>query len=90
MYVRNQCHNGDISDDFFVHIFPVNTMDLLEYRRQAGFDNLDFAFIERGSIDGRRCAAEVELPDYDIASISTGQFTDRGQTWQSELDATGG
>ena len=41
-------------------------------------------------IDGRRCAAEVELPDYDIASISTGQFTDRGQIWQSELDATGG
>jgi len=90
MYVRDRCHNGDISDDFFVHIFPVNRMDLPDHRRQSGFDNLDFAFTERGSIDGQRCAAEIELPDYDIASISTGQFTNRGQTWRSELNATGG
>ena len=90
MYVREQCHNGDISDDFFIHVFPVNTMDLPDHRRQAGFDNLDFAFTERGSIDGQRCAAEIELPDYEIVGITTGQFTNRGQTWQSELNATGG
>ncbi len=90
MYIREQCHNGDISDDFFVHVFPVDRMDLPDHRRQSGFDNLDFAFTERGSIDGRRCAAEVELPDYDITDISTGQFTNRGQTWQSELNITGG
>ena len=90
MYVRRQCHNGDISDDFFVHIFPVDRMDLPDHHRQAGFDNFDFVFTEHGSIDGQRCAAEIELPDYDIASITTGQFTNRGQTWQSELNATGG
>ena len=90
MYVRERCHNGDVSDRFFVHVFPVDRMDLPDHRRQSGFDNFDFTFIERGSIDGRRCAAEVELPDYDIVGISTGQFTNQGQTWRSELDATGG
>ena len=89
MYVREQCHNGDISDDFFVHIFPVDRMDLPEHSRQSGFHNFDFAFTEHGSIDGQRCAGEIELPDYDIASISTGQFTNQGQTWRSELNATG-
>ena len=90
MYVRDRCHNGDISDDFFVHVFPVNRMDLPDHRRQSGFDNLDFVFVERGSIDGQRCVAEIELPDYDIANIGTGQFTNQGRTWQSEINAIGG
>ena len=89
MYIREQCHNGDISDDFFVHVFPVDRMDLPDHRRQSGFDNLDFTFIKRGSFKGQRCAAEIELPDYEIANISTGQFTNQGQTWRSELNATG-
>ena len=86
MYVRDRCHNGDISDDFFVHVFPVNRMDLPAHRRQSGFDNFDFTFTEHGSIDGQRCAGEIKLPDYDIASIRTGQFTYQRQIWRSELN----
>ena len=89
MYVRDRCHNGDISDDFFVHVSPVDRIDLPDHRRQSGFDNFDFAFTEHGSIDGQRCVAEIELPNYEIAYISTGQFTNQGQTWRSELNATG-
>ena len=84
MFVREPCYNSDIGDDFFVHIFPVDTKDLPEHRRQYGFDNLDFIFIDHGTRDGQKCVAVIKLPDYDIANIRTGQYTGQGQIWQSE------
>ena len=85
MYVREPCHNADISDDFFVHITPVDANDLPEHRRQYEFDNLDFVFVDRGYIDDRRCAVVIKLPDYDIAEVSTGQFSDRDQIWRGSF-----
>lgn len=84
MFTREPCHNSDISDDFFVHIFPVDSKDLSEHRRQNGFDNLDFIFVDHGTRDGQKCAATIKLPAYDIASVRTGQYTGQGQTWRSE------
>lgn len=89
VYVREQCDTNDISDDFFVHIIPVDVENLPEDRRGYGFENLDFALFDRGFRDGQRCAAVIELPDYDISRIRTGQFTDQGQTWRSEFYAEG-
>ena len=86
-FIREPCHNSDISDDFFVHIFPVDFKDLPDHRRQSGFDNLDFVFVEHGTRDGLKCAAMIKLPDYDIANIRTGQYTDRGQIWRGESAA---
>lgn len=88
MYVRKPCHNGDVSDDFFLHVFPVDEKYLTQDRIQNGFNNLDFTFIDHGTRYGQSCAAEVKLPDYDIASIFTGQFTYRGPIWQSEFRIT--
>ncbi len=85
IYVIEPCHNDDISDDFFLHVVPVDIKDLPESRRQYEFDNLDFSFFDRGFKDGRRCAAVIDLPDYDIARIRTGQFTDQAPTWHSEF-----
>lgn len=90
IYIRELCLNGDIDDDFFVHVFPVDTKDLPEHRRQYEFDNLDFDFFERGFTDGQRCSAVIELPDYSIARISTGQYTDEGPIWRGEFDVTDG
>ena len=87
MFVREPCYNSDIGDDFFVHIFPVDTKDLPEHRRQYGFDNLDFIFVDHGTRDGRKCVAVIKLPDYDIANIRTGQYTGQGQIWRSESAA---
>ena len=84
MFVREPCHNSDISDDFFVHVFPVDIEDLPELRRQNGFDNLDFVFVDHGTRDDQKCVAMIDLPDYDISSIRTGQYTGQNQTWQSE------
>ena len=86
VYVREPCDSVDYSDDFFVHIIPSDLQDLPEHRKQLQFDNHDFDFFDRGTTDGRRCAAVIELPDYDIARISTGQYNNQGPTWQSEFD----
>lgn len=85
LYVKEPCDSADVSDVFFVHVTPADSGDLPEHRRELGFDNLDFVFFDRGTSDGVRCAAEIELPDYDIAGITTGQYTDQGRTWQNEI-----
>ena len=85
LYVKEPCRGADVSDGFFVHVVPVDRGDLPEHRRELGFDNLDFAFVDRGTGDGVRCAAEIGLPDYDIDRIATGQYNDQGRTWQNEV-----
>lgn len=89
VYIRKPCDTSDINDDFFVHIIPVDIENLPEDRRPYGFENLDFALFDRGFRDGQRCAAVIELPDYDISRIRTGQFTDQGETWRSEFYVEG-
>ena len=89
VYVRELCDTSDINDNFFVHIIPVDVENLPEDSRGYGFENLDFVLFDRGFSDGPRCAAVIELPDYDISRIRTGQFTDQGQTWRSEFYAEG-
>lgn len=86
IYIRKPCHNPDISDDFFLHVIPVDPKDLPEHRRQYEFDGLDFVFFDRGLIDGQRCAAIIDLPDYNIDSLRTGQYTDQGETWRTEFN----
>ena len=86
VYVREPCHSSDITEDFFVHIIPVDLKDLPGHRTQNEFDNLDFTFFDLGFKDGEKCAAMIKLPDYDIANIRTGQYNDEGPIWQSESD----
>lgn len=52
--------------------------------RKRGFDPLNYYIsvrLDATHADGR-CMAVVPLPDYDVASISTGQYTRNGTTWQ--------
>ena len=87
MYVRAPCRSEDVTDPFFLHIFPVAAEDLPADRIATGFDNFDFVFGTRGIVDSQRCAIEVKLPDYDIVSIRTGQYkySDESQIWKSEF-----
>ena len=84
-YVRAPCTAADIRPWFFVHIFPVDTGNLPRYRRRHGFDNLDFTFFGRGWQVAGQCWATVQLPDYAIARVRTGQYNDRGKLWETEL-----
>ena len=90
IYVREPCHDSDIGNNFFVHISPVYIGDIPEHRQQYKFDNLDFTFVDHGTKDGRRCVAEIKLPDYDIASISTGQYTGKDRIWQNRFGVADG
>ena len=86
IYFKEQCGSSDTTTKFFLHIIPVDEGDLPGGRRQHGFDNLDFDFYEYGVLKDGRCAAIIRLPNYDIASVKTGQFTDGGRLWAAEFE----
>lgn len=86
-FTKEPCISLDIRPDFFLHITPVDINDLPPARQQDGFDNYDFQFEEKGVIFDNKCLAIIQIPDYDIASIRTGQF-DPAQDrilWQDEI-----
>ena len=89
IYARSPCTNGDREARFFLHVNPVDVSDLPEERKESGFDNLDFFFWEHGGESDGDCFAVVELPEYRIASISTGQYTPDGRVWSEEFETKG-
>ena len=90
-YLRDGCPRDDVEGEarFFLHVIPVHAGDVPRWYREYGFENLDF-FLQRGlaRIDGN-CVAVVILPDYPIAAIRTGQFTDDGPVWEVEFTPDG-
>ena len=85
-YLKEPCAQGDIDARFFLHIIPVDPTDLPEDWRERGFDNLDFQFGDHGALAGDKCVATLELPDYAIERIRTGQFVSGdGQLWGVEF-----
>ena len=86
IYAKDQCSPEDAEPTFFLHLDPVDMNDLPNYRKQYGFDNLDFAFEHRRPIKGEVCVAVRELPDYAIAAVRTGQYTGEGRIWEGSFD----
>ncbi len=88
-YVREQCARADTEAMFFLHLYPVDVNDLPIFRKQHGFDNRDFRFDTRGVIVDGRCMATVDLPEYAVSEIRTGQYVpvDDGfdSLWEGEI-----
>ena len=87
MYVKDNCSEDDINEKFFLVIYPVDKSDLSDYRRQFGYDDIDFHFQDRAARHGERCIATAPLPEYPIDRIHTGQYIDRADgsfehTWE--------
>ena len=75
MYVKDACREDDVSERFFLALFPADQNALSDERRQHGFDNIDFRFKDRAVRHDERCIAIITpLPAYDISRIHTGQF----------------
>ena len=55
-----------------LQIFPVEQIDLPDFSRENGFDNLDFHFHDFAVGFGERCHAVRFLPDYPVERIWTG------------------
>ena len=89
-YSRNNCRPVHLATRFFLHITPADAADLAPGRAEHGYDNYDFPGL--GSADGAidaagRCVVERELPDYEIASILTGQYIPAvGRLWETRVD----
>ena len=62
---------------FFLHVYPADGNDLQPGRERSGFDNLDFDLHERGVVLAGRCTVWIELPEYHVERIGTGQFYTR-------------
>ena len=64
---------------------PRDAGDLPPWSRELGFDNLDRVLGGGAArIDGD-CVGVVDLPDYPIAAIRTGQFTNDGVLWEADI-----
>ena len=74
IYVKDDCRETDISEWFFLALYPTDETDLPVDRKQHGFHNLDFRFGDQAVRRGAQCIAITPLPDYDIARIYTGQY----------------
>ena len=87
IYVKDSCNTDDRDTLFFLHVFPADENDLVAGREVSGFDNLDFELMQKGGVHDDGCFASVDLPEYDIASIRTGQWV-RGEAhvWEANID----
>ena len=87
-YLKELCEQGNMDARFFLHIIPDDPADLPAVWREHGFENLDFQFGDHGGQAGDKCVATLELPDYAIERIRTGQFVSgEGQLWSAEFGA---
>ena len=89
IYAKARCTDEDRDARFFLHVNPVDVSDLPENRKESGFDNLDFNLRDRGGESDGDCFAVVALPEYEIAEISTGQYTPDRLVWSEKIDAGG-
>ncbi len=86
IYAKEDCGGDDTGRRFFLHITPRNVNDLAAERRRHGFDNLNFWFWEYGASSDGECLAIAPLPEYEIESVSTGQFGDGGgRIWSAAM-----
>ena len=86
IYLKESCTTTNAEAKFYLHIIPQDSADLPGNRREMGFENRDFRFVDRGAMLAGQCAATVALPDYPIARIRTGQhIAGQGQLWRADF-----
>ena len=86
-YIREDCTPADTAAAFYLHLVPADAAVLPAGQREHGFDNRDFEFGAAGGVQSAgRCLVSVELPDYAVAGIRTGQYTpDAERLWAAEF-----
>ena len=73
IYVKEPCRVADAAGRFLLFIAPTNAADLPEYRREMGYDWMNFSFSDYGAMRDGRCLVALPLPGYGIAGLQTGQ-----------------
>ena len=89
IYFKSPCAVEDALDPFFVHVHPADADDLPPDRRPFGFDSFSFDLLDAGVTSGDGCLTSFNLPDYEIAGFSTGQFIrGEGNVWEGSHSFT--
>ena len=87
IYRNSDCNAADRDTSFFLHLDPVDVDDLPVDRRGHGFGNLNFNLLQHGGeTAGGECVALIDLPDYEISHVHTGQFNQDERIWEDEFD----
>ena len=87
IYVKDSCSIDDRELPFFLHLFPADENNLAEGREESGFNNLDFELMQRGGESNRSCFTAVDLPEYEVDYIRTGQFVrGEGNVWEASIE----
>ena len=86
-YLKRPCSEDDVRGRFFLSVHPANAADLPAERREAGHDSLNFDFVPpHGVVFNGKCMATIQLPDYEISKIATGQDAPgAGALWESAI-----
>ena len=91
IYLKEPCAAAATEALFYLHLYPSDTSNLPEPRREYRFEALDFPFPKYGVQWAGKCLAIVPLPKYQIARIRTGQYIVGGeQIWKAEQYIIGG
>ena len=102
LYTGDECGEEDVTPPFFLHVFPEDEGDLPAGDQEHGYHRisfrfetrrlpLDFHFKDAPAPGGVKCIALVDLPDYEIARIRTGQYVPGGPwLWHGEFEVGGG
>ena len=83
VYVKESCNVDDRDLLFFLHVFPVDGKEVVQGSEETGFNSINFGLIEKGGMHDGSCFAAVDLPEYDIASIRTGQVAEDMEAWRA-------
>ena len=85
VYVNSECGENAADAKFILHLTPTNSRPIQDIT-ELGFQNRDFWFNAHGRRFGGLCLADIDLPDYDLARIDTGQFMpEEGVLWKDAV-----
>ena len=89
VYIQEPCDPIGTRHPFLASVFPERADDLPEEWRERGHQRFWFDFHAHGALlEEGACVALFPLPDYPIAAIRTGQFTeDGGDLWEAAFSA---
>ena len=85
-WARDPCGGGLDRTPFYLEAVPADAGDLPADRAAAGFETFSFLLSERGVRFDGKCMARLELPDYPIAGVRTGQRAEGlPPVWEASL-----
>ena len=84
IYLKDQCTKEDRATKFFLHVRPLDEARLHDLSPGRNFVNLDFLFYPtyKDASRPQRCIGARAFPEYEVASIWTGQFAGGERLWE--------